>query len=318
MAKSINDRIFDLMFLAGQGLGERQNNGKMTAAREEAENLIAGGMNDRLHEATQQAVDAMVNGVDYRTALSDAFGFGRNQANNNPNASDAIINAFGNTKANDNSLGQFFRQNSAQNIANNLLNGNAQGNNTDTAQTNPYNASADYNVDLNNPYSMQIMNAKNDYYRAQKLGDENAMLQANNVAEQARQNAQANNVALPSYLATNNTDYGTALAMQDQLRQAQVNGNNNFSYTDLFGKPYDQQTMNNPTQGVNNQSPVNAGTAVPTAQQGVAVPTVGNQQTAQTTSAPNMYDVQAGWNLMQNRQNGGSANSPFRLGVKLN
>lgn len=182
-------------------------------------------------------------------------------------------------------------------------------------QTSPYNASADYGVDLNNPYSMAIMNAKNDYARAQKLGDEAAMLRANAAAEQARQQAQAAGVPIQSFLATNNADYNQALALQDQLRAAQVAGNQGFSYQDLANGKLLNPQITNPTQGVVEQAPTNAGTAPATAAKGVTTPTVGNQQTVQTPTAPNTYDIQAGWNLIKNRQNGGSAN-PFQMGVR--
>lgn len=182
-------------------------------------------------------------------------------------------------------------------------------------QASPYNASADYGVDLNNPYSMAIMNAKNDYARAQKLGDEAAMLRANATAEQARQQAQAAGVPIQSFLAANNADYSQALALQDQLRAAQVAGNQGFSYQDLADGKLLNPQMTNPTQGVVEQAPTNAGTAPATAAKGVTTPTVGNQQTVQTPTAPNTYDIQASWNLMKNRQNGGSAN-PFQMGVR--
>ena len=182
-------------------------------------------------------------------------------------------------------------------------------------QASPYNASADYGVDLNNPYSMAIMNAKNDYARAQKLGDEAAMLRANAAAEQARQQAQAAGVPIQSFLATNNADYNQALALQDQLRAAQVAGNQGFSYQDLANGKLLNPQITNPTQGVVEQAPTNAGTAPATAAKGVTTPTVGNQQTVQTPTAPNTYDIQAGWNLIKNRQNGGSAN-PFQMGVR--
>lgn len=194
-----------------------------------------------------------------------------------------------------------------------VQNTNQQGNEqADTAQASPYNAGADYGVDLNNPYSMAIMNAKNDYYRAQKLGDENAMLRAAGVAEQARAQAQEAGVPIQSFLSGNNVDYATAIAMNDQLRQAQVNGNKDFSYADLAnGKMLAPQTTN-PTQGLNEQQPASAGTATATPAKGVTTPSVGNQQTAQTQTAPNTYDIQAGYNQMMNRMNGGSAQqNPF-------
>ena len=162
---------------------------------------------------------------------------------------------------------------------------------------------------------MAIMNAKNDYARAQKLGDEAAMFRANAAAEQARQQAQAAGVPIQSFLATNNADYNQAIALQDQLRAAQVAGNQGFSYQDLADGKLLNPQMTNPTQGVVEQAPTNAGTAPATAAKGVTTPTVGNQQTVQTPTALNTYDIQAGWNLIKNRQNGGSAN-PFQMGVR--
>ena len=162
---------------------------------------------------------------------------------------------------------------------------------------------------------MAIMNAKNDYARAQKLGDEAAMLRAHATAEQARQQAQAAGAPIQSFLATNNADYNQAIALQDQLRAAQVAGNQGFSYQDLANGKLLNPQITNPTQGVVEQAPTNAGTAPATAAKGVTTPTVGNQQTVQTPTAPNTYDIQAGWNLIKNRQNGGSAN-PFQMGVR--
>ena len=76
-------------------------------------------------------------------------------------------------------------------------------------QTAPqFNAGADYGVDLMNPYSNQIMSAKNDYARAQKLGDEQAMLIAHAKAEQARKAAQEAGVPIQSFLSSNDVDYG--------------------------------------------------------------------------------------------------------------
>ena len=175
-------------------------------------------------------------------------------------------------------------------------------------QTAPqFNAGADYGVDLMNPYSMQIMNAKNDYARAQKLGDEQAMLRANATAEQARKAAQEAGVPIQSFLSSNNVDYGQALNMNDQLRAAQVAGNKNFSYED--GTIPSQQTAN-PTQGIVAQSPVNAGTAVATPAQGVMTPTVGNQQTVQTPNAVSLEQMKKDFNQYVNNQTGGAA-SPF-------
>lgn len=173
-----------------------------------------------------------------------------------------------------------------------------------------FNAGADYGVDLMNPYSMQIMNAKNDYARAQKLGDEQAMLRANSVAEQARKAAQEAGVPIQSFLSSNNVDYGQALNMNDQLRAAQVAGNKNFSYEDLLNGTIPSQQTANPTQGVVAQSPVNAGTAVATPAQGVTAPTVGNQQTAQTPNAVSLEQMKKDFNQYVNNQTGGAA-SPF-------
>ena len=175
-------------------------------------------------------------------------------------------------------------------------------------QTAPqFNAGADYGVDLMNPYSMQIMNAKNDYARAQKLGDEQAMLRANSVAEQARKAAQEAGVPIQSFLSSNNVDYGQALNMNDQLRAAQVAGNKNFSYEDLLNGTIPSQQTANPTQGIVAQSPVNAGTAVATPAQGVTTPTVGNQQTAQTPNALSLEQIRKDYNQFVNNQTGGTA-----------
>lgn len=170
-----------------------------------------------------------------------------------------------------------------------------------------FNAGADYGVDLMNPYSMQIMNAKNDYARAQKLGDEQAMLRANSVAEQARAAAKEAGVPIQSFLSSNNVDYGQALNMNDQLKAAQVAGNNNFSYEDLLNGTIPNQQTANPTQGIVAQSPVNAGTAVATPAQGVTTPTVGNQQTAQTPNAVSLEQMKKDFNQYVNNQTGGAA-----------
>ena len=228
----------------------------------------------------------------------------------------AIVNGFNQFTANsDSPLTRMMRANSDGTIYNVDPNSGTKLQPQQATQASPYNASADYGVDLNNPYSMAIMNAKNDYARAQKLGDEAAMLRANAAAEQARQQAQAAGVPIQSFLATNNADYNQAIALQDQLRAAQVAGNQGFSYQDLANGKLLNPQMTNPTQGVVEQAPTNAGTAPATAAKGVTTPTVGNQQTVQTPTAANTYDIQAGWNLMKNRQNGGSAN-PFQLGVR--
>ena len=178
-------------------------------------------------------------------------------------------------------------------------------------QTAPqFNAGADYGVDLMNPYSMQIMNAKNDYARAQKLGDEQAMLRANSVAEQARAAAQEAGVPIQSFLSSNNVDYGQALNMNDQLRAAQVAGNKNFSYEDLLNGTIPSQQTANPTQGIVAQSPVNAGTAVATPAQGVTTPSVGNQQTVQTPNAVSLEQMKKDFNQYVNNQTGGTT-APF-------
>ena len=178
-------------------------------------------------------------------------------------------------------------------------------------QTAPqFNAGADYGVDLMNPYSMQIMNAKNDYARAQKLGDEQAMLRANSVAEQARAAAQEAGVPIQSFLSSNNVDYGQALNMNDQLRAAQVAGNKNFSYEDLLNGTIPSQQTANPTQAIVAQSPVNAGTAVATPAQGITTPSVGNQQTAQIPNAVSLEQMKKDFNQYVNNQTGGAA-SPF-------
>ena len=175
-------------------------------------------------------------------------------------------------------------------------------------QTAPqFNAGADYGVDLMNPYSMQIMNAKNDYARAQKLGDEQAMLRANSVAEQARAAAQEAGVPIQSFLSSNNVDYGQAFRMNDQLRAAQEAGNKNFSYEDLLNGTIPSQQTANPTQGIVAQSPVNAGTAVATPAQGVTTPSVGNQQTAQTPNAVSLEQIKKDFNQYVNNQTGGTA-----------
>ena len=175
-------------------------------------------------------------------------------------------------------------------------------------QTAPqFNAGADYGVDLLNPYSNQIMSAKNDYARAQKLGDEQAMLRAHATAEQARKAAQEAGVPIQSFLSSNNVDYGQALNMNDQLRAAQVAGNKNFSYEDLLNGTIPSQQTANPTQGIVAQSPVNAGTAVATPAQGVTTPTVGNQQTAQTPNAVSLEQMKKDFNQYINNQTGGTA-----------
>lgn len=260
-------------------------------------------------------------------ALKKLLGWGKNSGGTTGNNTaidgnskidydNAIVNGFNQFTANsDSPFTRMMRANSDGTIYNVDPNSGTKLQPQQTTQASPYNAGADYGVDLNNPYSMAIMNAKNDYARAQKLGDESAMLRANAAAEQARQQAQEAGVPIQSFLANNNANYSQAVAMQDQLRAAQLAGNQGFSYQDLAnGKLLNPQIIN-PTQGVVEQAPINAGTAPATAAKGVTTPTLGNQQTVQTPTAPSTYDIQAGWNLIKNRQNGGSAN-PFQMGVR--
>ena len=280
---NMDDRYFNLGLTLGQGIRARQAEREARKAAEESLKMqgVVGGSTD--------------GKIDYDKA---------------------IINGFNQFAANsDSPFMRMMRANSDGSLYNVDPNSGTKLQAQQTTQTSPYNASADYGVDLNNPYSMAIMNAKNDYARAQKLGDEAAMLRAHATAEQARQQAQAAGVPIQSFLATNNADYNQALALQDQLRAAQVAGNQGFSYQDLANGKLLNPQITNPTQGVVEQAPTNAGTAPATAAKGVTTPTVGNQQTVQTPTAPNTYDIQAGWNLIKNRQNGGSAN-PFQMGVR--
>lgn len=280
---NMDDRYFNLGLTLGQGIRARQ-----------AEN--------EARKATEEALKMQ--------------GVGGGSTNGKIDYDNAIVNAFNQFAANsDSPFTRMMRANSDGSIYNVDPNSGTKLQPQQNTQASPYNASADYGVDLNNPYSMNIMNAKNDYARAQKLGDEAAMLRANAAAEQARQQAQAAGVPIQSFLATNNADYNQAIALQDQLRAAQVAGNQGFSYQDLANGKLLNPQMTNPTQGVVEQAPTNAGTAPATAAKGVTTPTVGNQQTVQTPTAPNTYDIQAGWNLIKNRQNGGSAN-PFQMGVR--
>lgn len=285
---TLNDKLFNLGMMYGTGMRARQNEHDYIKALKEALNQSTGTNNGT-------------------TTSNNNGGSGQIDYDN------AIVNGFNQFAANsDSPFTRMMRANSDGSLYNVDPN---SGTKLQATQASPYNASADYGVDLNNPYSMTIMNAKNDYARAQKLGDEAAMLRANAAAEQARQQAQAAGVPLQSFLATNNADYNQAIALQDQLRAAQVAGNQGFSYQDLANGKLLNPQMTNPTQGVVEQAPTNAGTAPATAAKGVTTPTVGNQQTVQTPTAANTYDIQAGWNLMKNRQNGGSAN-PFQMGVR--
>ena len=288
---TLNDKLFNLGMMYGSGMRARQNEHDYIKALKEALNQSTGTNN------------------------------GTTTSNNNGGSSqidydNAIVNGFNQFTANsDSPLTRMMRANSDGSIYNVDPNSGTKLQPQQTTQASPYNAGADYGVDLNNPYSMAIMNAKNDYARAQKLGDEAAMLRANAAAEQARQQAQAAGVPIQSFRANNNADYSQAIALQDQLRAAQVAGNQGFSYQDLANGKLLNPQITNPTQGVVEQAPTNAGAAPATAAKGVTTPTVGNQQTVQTPTAPNTYDIQAGWNLIKNRQNGGSAN-PFQMGVR--
>lgn len=288
---TLNDKLFNLGMMYGTGMRARQNEHDYIKALKEALNQSTGTNNGT-------------------TTSNNNGGSGQIDYDN------AIVNGFNQFAANsDSPFTRMMRANSDGSLYNVDPNSGTKLQATQTTQASPYNAGADYGVDLNNPYSMAIMNAKNDYARAQKLGDEAAMLRANAAAEQARQQAQAAGVPIQSFLANNNADYSQALALQDQLRAAQVAGNQGFSYQDLANGKLLNPQITNPTQGVVEQAPTNAGTAPATAAKGVTTPTVGNQQTVQTPIAPNTYDIQAGWNLMKNRQNGGSAN-PFQMGVR--
>lgn len=289
---TLNDKLFNLGMMYGTGMRARQNERDfIKTLRQQIEQQNGGATN---------------NG----TTTSNNGGSGQIDYDN------AIVNGFNQFTANsDSPFTRMMRANNDGSIYSVDPNSGAKLQPQQATQASPYNAGADYGVDLNNPYSMAIMNAKNDYARAQKLGDEAAMLRANAAAEQARQQAQAAGVPLQSFLATNNADYNQAIALQDQLRAAQVAGNQGFSYQDLADGKLLNPQMTNPTQGVVEQAPTNAGTAPATAAKGVTTPTVGNQQTVQTPTAPNTYDIQAGWNLIKNRQNGGSAN-PFQMGVR--
>lgn len=287
---TLNDKLFNLGMMYGTGMRARQNERDfIKTLRQQIEQQNGGATNNTNNNSGTASNSGK---IDY---------------------DNAIINGFNQFAANsDSPFTRMMRANSDGSLYNVDPN---SGTKLQATQASPYNASADYGVDLNNPYSMAIMNAKNDYARAQKLGDEAAMLRAHAAAEQARQQAQAAGAPIQSFLATNNADYSQALALQDQLRAAQVAGNQGFSYQDLANGKLLNPQITNPTQGVVEQAPTNAGTAPATAAKGVTTPTVGNQQTVQTPTAPNTYDIQAGWNLIKNRQNGGSAN-PFQMGVR--
>ena len=225
---TLNDKLFNLGMMYGSGMRARQNE----------------------HDTIETLKAALNQGKDGTNSTNSGNG-GKIDYDN------AIINGFNQFAANsDSPFTRMMRANSDGSLYNVDPN---SGTKLQATQASPYNASADYGVDLNNLYSMAIMNAKNDYARAQKLGDEAAMLRAHATAEQARQQAQAAGVPIQSFLATNNADYSQALALQDQLRAAQVAGNQGFSYQDLANGKLLNPQMTNPTQGVVEQAPTMQG-----------------------------------------------------------
>ena len=266
---NMGDKFFNLGMMIGNGIAARQREGELTKALRKAFGLD--GNSDTAGNIAQQNQQG---GNNYKFDYNSMMGTGTGNAN-----------------------------------LDKLLSMQGQPQQTPpNQQTAPqFNAGADYGVDLMNPYSMQIMNAKNDYARAQKLGDEQAMLRANATAEQARKAAQEAGVPIQSFLSSNNVDYGQALNMNDQLRAAQVAGNKNFSYEDLLNGIIPNQQTANPTQGIVAQSPVNAGAAVATPAQGVTTPTVGNQQTVQTPNAVSLEQMKKDFNQYVNNQTGGTA-----------
>ena len=266
---NMGDKFFNLGMMIGNGIAARQREGEITKALREAFGLD--GNSDTAGNIAQQNQQG---GNNYKFDYNSMMGTGTGNA-----GLDKLLSMQGQTQQT-----------------------------SPNQQTTPqFNAGADYGVDLMNPYSMQIMNAKNDYARAQKLGDEQAMLRAHATAEQARKAAQEAGVPIQSFLSSNNVDYGQALNMNDQLRAAQVAGNKNFSYEDLLNGTIPNQQTANPTQGIVAQSPVNAGTAVATPAQGVTTPSVGNQQTAQTPNAVSLEQMKKDFNQYVNNQTGGTA-----------
>ena len=265
---NMGDKFFNLGMMIGNGIAARQREGELTKALRKAFGLD--GNSDTAGNIAQQNQQG---GNNYKFDYNSMMGTGTGNA-----GLDKLLSMQGQQQVSPNQ------------------------------QTTPqFNAGADYGVDLMNPYSMQIMNAKNDYARAQKLGDEQAMLRAHATAEQARKAAQEAGVPIQSFLSSNNVDYGQALNMNDQLGAAQVAGNKNFSYEDLLNGTIPNQQTANPTQGIVAQSPVNAGTAVATTAQGVTTPSVGNQQTAQTPNAVSLEQMKKDFNQYVNNQTGGTA-----------
>ena len=265
---NMGDKFFNLGMMIGNGIAARQREAELTKAFRKAF-----GLDGNSDTAGNNAQQNQQGGNNYKFDYNSMMGTGTGNAN-----LDKLLSMQGQQQASPNQ------------------------------QTTPqFNAGADYGVDLMNPYSMQIMSAKNDYARAQKLGDEQAMLRAHATAEQARKAAQEAGVPIQSFLSSNNVDYGQALNMNDQLRAAQVAGNKNFSYEDLLNGTIPNQQTANPTQGIVAQSPVNAGTAVATPAQGVTTPSVGNQQTAQTPNALSLEQIRKDYNQFVNNQTGGTA-----------
>lgn len=266
---NMGDKFFNLGMMIGNGIAARQREGELTKALRKAF-----GLDSNSDTAGNNAQQNQQNNNNYKFDYNSMMGAGTGNA-----GLDKLMS----------------------------MQGQPQQTSQNQQAAPQFNAGADYGVDIYNPYSMAIMNAKNDYARAQKLGDEQAMLRANSVAEQARAAAKEAGVPIQSFLSSNNVDYGQALNMNDQLKAAQVAGNNNFSYEDLLKGTIPNQQTANPTQGVVAQSPVNAGTAVATPAQGVTVPTVGNQQTAQTPNAVSLEQMKKDFNQYVNNQTGGAA-----------
>ena len=266
---NMGDKFFNLGMMIGNGIAARQREGELTKALRKAFGFD--GNSDTAGNIAQQNQQG---GNNYKFDYNSMMGIGTGNA-----GLDKLLS----------------------------MQGQPQQTSPNQQTAPQFNAGADYGVDLMNPYSMQIMNAKNDYARAQKLGDEQAMLRANSVAEQARKAAQEAGVPIQSFLSSNNVDYGQAIRMNDQLGAAQVAGNKNFSYEDLLNGTIPNQQTANPTQGIVAQSPVNAGTAVATPAQGVTTPTVGNQQTAQTPNAVSLEQMKKDFNQYVNNQTGGTA-----------
>ena len=266
---NMGDKFFNLGMMIGNGIAARQREAELTKAFRKAF-----GLDGNSDTAGNNAQQNQQGGNNYKFDYNSMMGTGTGNA-----SLDKLLS----------------------------MQGQPQQTSPNQQTTPQFNAGADYGVDLMNPYSNQIMSAKNDYARAQKLGDEQAMLRAHATAEQARKAAQEAGVPIQSFLSSNNVDYGQALNMNDQLRAAQVAGNKNFSYEDLLNGTIPNQQTANPTQGIVAQSPVNAGTAVATPAQGVTTPSVGNQQTAQTPNALSLEQIRKDYNQYVNNQTGGTA-----------